>query len=106
MANKPQAAGSVDIGPIMLKASPEAGGEELDITSLVGDIVILESIHTNYMTMELAIGDSANLLGKLPVVGGELITVHLTSNHLNKTSSSDVIPVSYTHLTLPTKRIV
>ena len=88
---KPQAAGSIDIGPIMLKASPEAGGKEIDITNLVGDIVIQESIHTNYMTMELAIGDSANVLGTLPVVGGELITVHLTSNHLNKEASSQVI---------------
>ncbi|MBR20038.1 MAG: hypothetical protein CMA64_07840 [Euryarchaeota archaeon] len=89
-ANIPSA-GSVNIGPVTLKASPEAGGKEVDITSLVGDIVIKESIFTNYMTLDLAVGDSQNLLGKLPVIGGELITVHLNSNHLDETKESQVI---------------
>ena len=86
-----QAAGGVDIGKILLKASQEAGGKEIEITNMVGDIVIQESIHTNYMTMELTCGDSANLIGTLPIVGGELITVRLHSNHLESDKDSQII---------------
>ena len=58
---------------------------------MVGDIVIQESMHTNYMTMELTCGDARNLIGTLPIVGGELITIRLHSNHLESDKDSQII---------------
>ena len=112
MDNSVPTAGSISIDAIDLLTSPEAGSQTIDIRNYVGDIVIKESIFTNYFTMELSIGDSRNLLGNLPIVGGEIVTIKLVSRHLSDSNPSQCIEqsfvvhsisaVSYTHLTLPT----
>jgi hypothetical protein len=87
--------GGVTIEQITLLTAPEAGAKEIDLKLFVGDIVIKESVFTNYLTMELAIGDSRNLIGNVPIVGGEIVTVKLVSNHLNSSRDSDIIEQSF-----------
>ena len=95
MDNSVPTAGSISIEAIDLLTSPEAGSETIDIRNYVGDVVIKESIFTNYFTMELSIGDSRNLLGNLPIMGGEIITVKFVSKHLSDTNPSQCIEQSF-----------
>tara|TARA_B100000287_G_scaffold65113_2_gene56626 strand:- start:2022 stop:3476 length:1455 start_codon:yes stop_codon:yes gene_type:complete len=95
MDNSVPTAGSISIEAIDLLTSPEAGKETIDIRNYVGDVVIKESIFTNYFTMELSIGDSRNLLGNLPIMGGEIITVKFVSKHLSDTNPSQCIEQSF-----------
>ena len=48
MDNSVPTAGSISIEAIDLLTSPEAGKETIDIRNYVGDVVIKESIFTNY----------------------------------------------------------
>ena len=61
----------------------------------VGDITIKESMHTNYLTCDISIGDARNLLGNLPILGGEAITIKMCSSHLNDQNPTHVIEQSF-----------
>ena len=82
MSEAIQSAGAVNIERIDLLTSPEAGSQTIDLTDYVGQIIIQESIFTNYFTMELGMGDARNLIGNVPIVGGEIVTIRLVSKHL------------------------
>ena len=118
----------LDKSEIWLLPSEEAGGgKPIDIlkTGFVGDLTIRENLENNFIGVDMSVGDARNVIGNMPIIGGEVITIKLVSTHLDENNPKHVIeqsfrideiinrnyiddrePVSYTHLTLPTKRIV
>ena len=49
----------------------------------------------NYLTCDISIGDARNLLGNLPILGGEAITIKMCSSHLNDQNPTHVIEQSF-----------
>ena len=95
MSEAIQSAGAVNIERIDLLTSPEAGSQTIDLTDYVGQIIIQESIFTNYFTMDLGMGDARNLIGNVPIVGGEIVTIRLVSKHLKGENRNNIIEQSF-----------
>lgn len=93
--NAIQSAGGVNIERIDLLTTPEAGSQTIDLTDYVGQIVIQESIFTNYFTCEVAMGDARNLIGNVPILGGEILTLRLVSKHLSGENKNNIIEQSF-----------
>ena len=90
-----QSAGGVNIERIDLLTTPEAGSQTIDLTDYAGQIVIQESIFTNYFTCEVAMGDARNLIGNVPILGGEILTLRLVSKHLSGENKNNIIEQSF-----------
>ena len=79
----PEYAGDYDLKYIRIHnhagegVSPDTHGE--DITSLVIEFNLYESIFNNSVTGSMVIADSANLIGNLPIQGTERISFRLSS---------------------------
>ena len=94
--------------PANVNAVDITSNSSSDSVSLVNGLVRLqyfESILQDSIKVSVIYSDTGNsingqsVIEGLPLVGTEDVTLAFTDNN-------DVKPVSYTHLTLPTKRIV
>ena len=97
MSDEVQKPGSVKIESCFLIPNPELGRKkviDLIATGFTGNVVIYESIFQNCLFAEMSLGDSANLIGDLPITGGETVTIKFRSPHL-KDSPSNVIEQSF-----------
>ena len=92
--------GSLDLdkSEIWLLPSEEAGGgKPIDIlkTGFVGDLTIRENLENNFIGVDMSVGDARNVIGNMPIIGGEVITIKLVSTHLDENNPKHVIEQSF-----------
>ena len=111
------------------KIDIESSFGRYDLVPNLEELNIYENIFSNYLHAHITLQDGFNIPFKLPIIGEETINVvirmegdegdiiinppmlhvHELSDRFLKTNQAQrfsLDPVSYTHLTLPTKRIV
>lgn len=71
MAQTPIKPGSIDLTEVKLYK----GDEEYDFTEFIVEISIYEDIFSNTMSATILVSDGANLIGKIPLTGGEILNI-------------------------------
>jgi hypothetical protein len=71
MSETPIKPGSIELTEVKLFKS----GEEYDLTEFILEISIYEDIFSNTMSATILMSDGANLIGRVPLSGGEILNI-------------------------------